>query len=275
MKKIVESPAKVNIGLWVLSKRPDGYHDIFTLFHTISLKDRIHIEPSVKLSVKTTNPRLPENEENIVYRALKKYEEWTGIEPKYRIFIEKNIPVGAGLGGGSSNAAAVLKAVNELEGNLLTEEELMEVGKTVGADVPFFIKGGFAKGEGIGDKLTFFDKRFKEEIIIVYPDIEVSTKEIYSLVGQNNLTKKEEIPIIDSLLGDINLLLENVENTLGEIAKERYPVINEVMNTLSFLGYSPYISGSGSGVFALGKAKEELRQICKLKGWRLIETALE
>ncbi len=274
MKKII-SPAKVNLGLWVLEKRPDGYHEILTYFHTIDLSDYITITRSPKLIVETTNPEIPSNEGNIVYKALKKFEEWTGIEPLYKVFIEKNIPAGAGLGGGSSNAAAVLKAINEIEGNPLTEEELLKLAATIGADVPFFIKGGFARAEGIGDRLTFLDKTFNEEIFIVFPNVSIPTKEIYQAVTEKNLTKKEEIPIIDSLLGDINKFLDSIENTLGNIAQEKYPVVKEVVNTLEYLGYRAFVSGSGSAVFALGKPSEKLKIICKTKNWRLIETALK
>ena len=276
MEKVkILSPAKINIGLWITGKRPDGYHEIFTLFHTIDLNDYIHIEPYHKLSVSSTSPKVPENKENIVYKALKKFEEWTGIQTNYRILIEKNIPVGAGLGGGSSNAAAVLKKINELEGNPLSEEELMKLGSTLGADIPFFIKGGFAKAEGIGDKLIFLEKRFKNELFIIYPNIEVSTKEIYSMVTENILTKKEEIPIIDGLLEDLDNLIDNIENTLGELAQEKYPVVKEVMNTLKYLGYRPNISGSGSSVYAFGSPTEEIERICKVKNWKLIKTALK
>jgi 4-diphosphocytidyl-2-C-methyl-D-erythritol kinase len=274
MKKIL-SPAKVNLGLWVLEKRPDGYHEILTYFHTVALADYITISKAPRLSVETSNPQVPENEENIVYKALKTFEEWTGIEPLYRVYIEKNIPVGAGLGGGSSNAAVVLKEVNKMEGNPLSDEELFKLASTVGADVPFFLKGGFAKAEGIGEKLTFFDKSFKDEIFIIFPGVSIPTKDIYMAVTEKNLTKKEEIPIIDSLLGDFETFLNNVKNTLGEIAQEKFPVVREVVNTLEYLGYRAFISGSGSGVFAPGKPSEQLKIICRTKGWKLIETALK
>ncbi len=273
--KTVVSPAKVNLGLWVLRKRPDGYHDIFTYFHTLELADRITITRSPKLIVETSNSLVPQNEENIVYKALKKFEEWTGLEPNYKVFIEKNIPVGGGLGGGSSNAAAVLKAVNELEGNPLNEDELFQLASTIGSDVPFFLKGGFAKAEGIGEKLTFLEERLNRKLFIIYPNIPVSTKEIYKGVTEKNLTKKEEIPIIDSLLRDVDEFLNNIENTLGKIAEEKYPVVKEVVNTLKYLGYKPHITGSGSSVFAFGEPDRKVEVVCKTKGWRLIKTYLK
>ena len=273
--KVLFSPAKINLGLWILGKRPDGYHNIFTIYHTVDFGDKIYIKKSVKLKVSTSSPLVPEDEENIVFKTLKKFEEWTGIEPNYEVFIEKNIPVGAGLGGGSSNSAVVLKAVNELEGNPLTEQELFNLASTLGADVPFFLKGGFAIGEGIGDKLRFLDKKLNREIFIIYPNIQVSTKKIYELVREDLLTKKDEIPIISNLDSDFEEWLSYIENRLGDIAKEEYPIIKEVLHTLEFLGYKGYVSGSGSSVYAFGTADERLELICKSKGWKLIKTRLK
>ncbi len=269
------SPAKINLGLWVLSKRPDGYHEILTYFHTLDFYDVITISKAPKLIVEVNHPDVPSGEENIVYKALKTFEEWTGIEPLYKINIQKNIPVGAGLGGGSSNAATVLKAVNQIEGNPLSEEELIQLASTIGADVPFFIKGGFAKAEGIGEKLTFFENTINKDVFIIYPNIHIPTGEIYRAVTEKNLTKKEDIPIIDSLLGNFEEFLDSLQNTLGDIASEKYPVVKEVVNTLQYLGYRPHITGSGSGVFVIGKPTEKVKIICKTKGWRLIKTALK
>ena len=273
--KILFSPAKINLGLWILGKRPDGYHNIFTIYHTVDFGDKIYIKKSVKLKVSTSSLLVPEDEENIVFKTLKKFEEWTGIEPNYEVFIEKNIPVGAGLGGGSSNSAVVLKAINELEGNPLTEQELFNLASTLGADVPFFLKGGFAIGEGIGDKLRFLDKKLNREIFIIYPNIQVSTKRIYELVREDLLTKKDEIPIISNLDSDFEEWLPYIENRLGDIAKEEYPIIKEILHTLEFLGYKGYISGSGSSVYAFGTVDEKLELICKSKGWKLIKTRLK
>ncbi|NPA57921.1 MAG: 4-(cytidine 5'-diphospho)-2-C-methyl-D-erythritol kinase [Aquificae bacterium] len=271
---ILKSPAKVNLGLWITGKRADGYHEIFTIFHTLSLHDRIFIKPSHSFKVETTSPLIPQ-EENIVHTVGKRFEEWTGIKPEVEIFIEKNIPVGGGLGGGSSNAATVLKYLNKMYGEPLSEEDLFRFASTLGADVPFFLKGGYAIGEGIGDRLTFLDKRLKREIFIVYPNIPVNTAEIYGKITPQMLTKKEELNIIVSLLEDVEKLIEYSENTLGKVVAEYYPEVGEVINTLRHLGYRPMVSGSGSSVFAFGAPSEQLATVCRVKGWKLIKTALE
>ena len=273
MEKL-KSFAKVNIGLWITGKRADGYHEIYTVFHTISLHDEITIKHFPSPTV-ITYPYNINQEENTVFRALKIFEEWTGIKPKLKVEIYKRIPIGAGLGGGSSNAATVLKYVNNLYNNPLKEKELFEIAKSIGADVPLFLKGGMAVGEGIGDKLRFLDKKLNEKIFIIYPNVPISSKDIYKKVTLEMLTRKEEIHIIDSLLDDFRELFTKAENKLGEIVEESFPQVKEVVNTLQFLGYRPLISGSGSSVFAVGKAVEELKKICDIKGWRLIETALK
>ncbi len=276
MEKKVFAYGKINLGLWVIGKRPDGYHDIYTLMHTISLKDEIVIKPSSTLKVKSSSPLIPENEGNIVYKTAKLFEEYTGIPQNYEITIYKNIPVGAGLGGGSSNAAAVLKTLNELSGNPLTEEELYEIAEKIGADVPFFIKGGMAVAEGKGEKLKHFEKTLNENIFIIYPNIQVSTERIYKLINEKLLTKEDKINIIDSLLAEyeIEKYLEGLENILGEVAKELYPEIKEVENTLSYLGYKGFVTGSGSGVFGFGSPSDELKKACELRGWKIFEAKL-
>ncbi len=266
---ILQAPAKVNLGLWVLSKLPDGYHEILTFIHKVSLYDRIFIKPAPFLTVKTTNPKVPAGEENIVYKTVKAFEGFTGFEANFEILIEKNIPVGGGLGGGSSDAATVLKYLNEYFGKPLTEEDMQSLAASIGSDVPAFLKEGLVKVEGTGDKVSETGCKFNEELFIVYPNEESSTQEMYQSITPELLTKREEIPIIDNLLGDVENLLANVENTLGRIAAEKLPVVKEVLNTLEYLGYKPYITGSGSSVFALGQPSKQLENVCKTKGWTL------
>lgn len=273
----VLSPAKINIGLWVSRKRDDGYHDIFTFMHTIKLYDRIFIKPSVKTTIKTSLSEAElEDKNNIIYKALAEFENLTGLRDEFEIFVEKNIPLGAGLGGGSSNAAAVIKFLNEYFNKPLSEDDLIQVAKRVGADVPFFIKGGFALAEGIGEKITPLEKQDEIDIFIIYPNIKSNTKLVYSNVKVNQLTATEKLIIIYNLQREygIKKLLEVAENTLGDIAKRLYPQIDEVVRFLEGLGFRAYISGSGSSVYCLGKPTPDIKLACKVRGWRLIETTL-
>lgn len=268
------SPAKINIGLWITGKRVDNYHNIYSYIHKISLYDKIYIKPSYFLKIKTSSPNVPEGEENIVFKAVKTFENYTGIEANFDIFIEKNIPVGSGLGGGSSNAAAVLNFLNKHFEYPLTEEELIKIGSYVGSDVPFFFKKGLVKVRGKGDILEETGFSFSEDIFIIYPSVESKTSEIYSKVNLQMLTKEEDLFKIDSLLGEFEKFLEKIENTLGKLAAENYPQIKEVLNSLEYLGFKGYITGTGSAVFIVGKPSEDVLKICRVKGWKLFEAKL-
>jgi len=274
--EILYSPAKINLGLWIVDKRPDGYHEIFTLYHTLDFYDRIIIQEHPFLEVKTSLPEIKQ-EENIVYKAISLFESYTGIEQNLQVIIEKNIPVGGGLGGGSSNAATVLNYLNKKHGNILPEEKLFEIAVKLGADVPFFLKGGFAIGEGIGEKLTFLPKTLNEEIFIIYPNIKSDTKTVYSKVDKSILTNKGDLNIILSLINeyDIKKLEAYIENKLGNVALDLYPEIKEVYDFLNYLGFSPKVSGSGSCVYVIGKPTAEVEKAAAIKGWRLIKTKLK
>ncbi|MDQ7082716.1 MAG: hypothetical protein Q9N34_06995 [Aquificota bacterium] len=169
------SPAKVNLGLWLVGKRSDGYHDILTVFHAIDLCDEIEIrEGPLRVETSTGIPQ----EENLVFKALAELQRRPGAEPgALSIYINKKIPVGAGLGGGSSNVASVLKEVNRIIGEPLSEEELIEIGGMCSSDVPFFFRGGTALGMGRGDILEEID-RLELEITLLVPNVEASTNSL-------------------------------------------------------------------------------------------------
>ncbi|WP_028950805.1 4-(cytidine 5'-diphospho)-2-C-methyl-D-erythritol kinase [Sulfurihydrogenibium subterraneum] len=273
--KVLLSPAKVNIGLWIVGKRDDGYHNISSFFHTVDLYDRIFIKPSHNLTVKCSllDPDLQE-EKNIVYKTVVLFEKITGINQNWEIFIEKNIPVGGGLGGGSSNAAVVLQFLNTYYGNPLSEKDLFDLAVKIGADVPFFLKGGFALAEGVGEKLTFFDQRLNDELFLIYPNVKSNTGEVYSKVDKNMLTNKDDLNIILNLISEYGTkkIFEVAENKLGDVAKTLYPEIEEVYKFLEYLGYKPFITGSGSTVYCVGSPLQEVETACKVRNWKLIKT---
>jgi len=266
---LLKSYAKVNLGLWVINKRPDGYHNIISYVHKISLHDIIQIKPYIKLRVRTSNPLIPENENNIVYKAVRAFEDFTGLKANFDIYIQKNIPVGAGLGGGSSNVATVLNFLNEYFGKPIQKEDMLKIASYIGSDVPLFFKEGLLKISGKGETVEETGIKYNEELVLIYPNLEVKTKEVYQNITYDMLTNPNNINIINSLLRDVSSLVNASENTLGNLAKEIFPVIKEVENTFKFLGYNPFITGSGSCVCAIGTANEDLDKICKIKGWRL------
>ena len=264
MKRVL-SPAKVNLGLWILGKRSDGYHEILTLFHAIDLCDEITIKEG-PLDVRTSTG-IP-MEENLVYRALLELRRRVGREPEVSVFIQKRIPEGSGLGGGSSNVAVVLKAVNEMLGKPLDTEELREIAGLVSSDAPFFFEGGTAIGRGRGEiieKVEPLDLR----ITLVIPPVKASTKEVYSSLREEHFSSVDMDRIIEALREG---RFDTLENRLGELACEIYPEIGEVVRFLRFLGLKPLVSGSGSAVFYIGKPSPELVRGARLRGWRVVET---
>ncbi|MEO2069397.1 MAG: 4-(cytidine 5'-diphospho)-2-C-methyl-D-erythritol kinase [Desulfurobacteriaceae bacterium] len=271
MKLILPSPAKINLSLWVKGKRTDGYHEIITVMHTINLIDTISFLPADRLefSIKGNNS-LPLGKDNLIIKACKLFEEKTGIKPKVKITLEKKIPVGAGLGGGSSNAATTLKGLNIIYGKPLKEEELFELATQLGSDVPFFLKGGLAIAYGRGEKLKNYKKgNFK--ILLVYPYFSCSTKEVYEAMPpvkkDVSLEDAEQLIVMPLLTENLKELEENMENDL-ELSKALcITQVKEVKKALEAIGLKALMSGSGSSVFAL--IKEEKIDLTPLKkfGW--------
>ena len=263
------SPAKINLGLWILGKRPDGYHELITLYREIPLYDEIYIKEGI-LRV-DTSINIPQ-EENIVYKGLKEFERITGLPVEFSIFIQKNIPIGAGLGGGSSNLANVIKKVNELLGNPLSGEELIVFLGSISADAPFFLKGGSAIGRGIGELIEPVEIKLKGKLTLIIPNVQSSTARIYGAVSPEHYVSREyaEERVREVIEGNI----EALENVLGEIAKEIYPEIREVVRFVEHFGFKPFITGSGSGVFFFGEAPEEMKRGAKGRFWKVIELDL-
>jgi 4-diphosphocytidyl-2-C-methyl-D-erythritol kinase len=259
------SPAKVNLGLWILGKRDDGYHEIFTIYHTVSLFDEVFIREG-PLRVETSN-NIPQ-EENLVYRALRLMEKRLGKELELSVYIHKNIPQGAGLGGGSSNCAVVLKAVNDLLGKPLSTEELEEIVKSVSSDGVFFLYGGTAVGRGRGDTVEPI-KHIDLKLTLIYPNVQAHTGRVYSMVKDVSLTPDlDSDKIIQSVLEG---KFEVLENRLGALAMEIFPEMREVYRFVEYLGYKPMISGSGSCIFYIGEASQEVQKAALLRGWKLYQ----
>ncbi len=263
MRRVL-APAKVNLGLWILGKRPDGYHEILTIFHSVDLCDEITIkEGPLDVQTSTGIPR----EENLVYRALLEFGRRIGKMPEVSVFIHKNIPEGSGLGGGSSNVAVVLKAVNEMMGEPLDTEELKEIAGLISSDAPFFFECGTAVGRGRGELIEKVEA-LNLTVTLVIPPVKSSTKAVYSNVKEDHFSSMDIKKVLEALKeGSFDLL----ENKLGELACEMYPEIGEVVRFLRFLGLKPLVSGSGSAVFYIGSSSPELERGARLRGWRVVE----
>ena len=266
------SPAKINLFLHVAGKRSDGYHEIVSLMCCVSLYDILHIDfGNAATSLTCTDPEIPCNEKNHAVKAsnlfLKKFKKYIGV----KIHLEKNIPSGAGLGGGSSNAASVLSALNSYFGYPFTLEELMATGLEIGADVPFFLFNKPALATGIGEKLENYALELPYKILIVYPGFSVLTADIYKNLNLRLTNCKKKLKSLSLKQGfDAQLLCNDLEHVTASM----YPEINKVKKAiLEQKASGVLMSGSGSSVFGLftdGDSAEKAGMVLSLnRGWRV------
>jgi 4-diphosphocytidyl-2-C-methyl-D-erythritol kinase len=238
----IKANAKINFGLKICGKRPDGYHLIDTVMHSVNLYDLIEIEKAEEIAVICSNSDINEKE-NIAYKAAELFFLKTGISSGAKIKIQKNIPTCAGMGGGSADAAAVLVGLNNLYGANLSEQTLCEMALKLGADVPFFIKGGCQRAEGIGEILTPFEPLEKGYIVLAKADKKPSTAEMYRIIDNNEQVDVNIEKILNCIKeNDLSGLSKNLcnafETAWGNSAlKERMSAFSPL--TVSLTGSGP------------------------------------
>ncbi len=260
----VFSPAKINLGLWITGKRSDLYHEILTVYHKINLFDEIEIEPFSDNVVEVVKANIP-SEENLVTKGLNLIYSLKPLKNFYRIRITKNIPIGGGLGGGSSNLATVLKAINALENNIFTEKELEDICASLSTDSVFFLKEEKAAvGYSKGDKLKPLEP-LNLDITLIFPKIISKTKEVYQNLKEQDFSKIS----IEELMSIYknNLLLENIKNDLTTSATQLYPEIGEIIRFLESFNIRAHLSGSGSTVFVIGLLPKEIIKALEGRSW--------
>ena len=256
---------KINLGLDVLGKRQNGYHDVRMVMQTVYLYDQVRIEkakePGIHLSSNLFY--LPVNENNLAYRAADLLMKECGIKEGVKITLEKHIPVAAGMAGGSSNAAAVLFGMNRMFALGLSQEELMALGVTLGADVPYCILRGTVLAEGIGERLTPLPAMPKCYVLLAKPPISVSTKTVYEKLDSHAI---EEHPNIDGIIEglrrqNLDQVAASMGNVLERVTVEEYPVIEEIKAVMRGEGaLNAMMSGSGPTVFGLYDDKRKARK---------------
>lgn len=267
------SPAKVNLRLEILKKREDGYHELRSILQKINLHDLLHfsLKKERGISITTDHPNLPVGKGNLVYQAVQSILKKSDYQGGVLIEIEKRIPLGAGLGGGSSNAATALKAMNQLLKIDLPKKELMRMGLEIGADVPFFFFEGAAIVSGIGERLK------KIELpglwyVLIYPNFEVSTRWAY----QNFILTKRQFHFnLHKLLRTPKEISCLLWNDLEEVVSREYPQIGVMKKMLYSAGaLGTLMTGSGPTVFGVfseeGGASEAYKKVRKMvrgKGW--------
>lgn len=262
MKEIsVKALAKINLGLDVVRRREDGYHEVRMVMQTIHLFDRLQIvrNASGNITMSTNLPFLPTNENNLVYRAAKLLKDEFQIKDGIDVKLHKHIPVAAGMAGGSTDAAAVLYGMNRIFGLGLSREDLMQRGVKLGADVPYCVMRGTALAEGIGEELTALPPMVKCPVLIAKPQISVSTKFVYENLKLNEQTVHPDIDrlVLDIKAKDLHAIAADMGNVLETVTIPNYPIIAEIKDHMMEHGaINSMMSGSGPTVFGLFENEE-------------------
>lgn len=244
--------AKINIGLRILGKRTDGYHNIETVFHQIDLYDELSLEPAETVRLTTTSSEVPSDSTNLCLRAVQLFREHTGHREGIDIRLVKRIPVGAGLGGGSSDAAAVLVALNKLWKMGMQARELESLAARLGSDVPFFVQGGTAAGTSRGEVLDQFNVSVPYWILTVTPPIHISTAWAYSKVQSEAKTDAAPLrTLVENNMTEPGKLHAGIRNDFEELVFQSHPEIRHLKDKLERVGaIFAQLSGSGSSVFS-------------------------
>lgn len=265
-KMNLKALGKINLGLDVLGRRENGYHDVRMVMQTVYLYDQICMEKKKEsgIEIKTNLYYLPVNENNLAYKAARLLMDEFGIEEGIKVGLEKHIPVAAGMAGGSSDAAAVLFGINRMFGLGLSTEELMERGVSIGADVPYCVMRGTVLAEGIGERLTPLPALPRCAVLLAKPPVAVSTKLVYEKLDSREILKH---PNIDGLIeglknGSLCEVAAHMGNVLEDVTASEYPVIERIKNAMKEEGaLNAMMSGSGPTVFGLFDDKRKAKQV--------------
>ena len=268
-KMELKALGKINLGLDVLGRRENGYHDVRMVMQTVYLYDQIRMEKTKKPGIEllTNLFYLPVNENNLAYQAADLLMKEFHVKEGVKITLDKHIPVAAGMAGGSSNAAAVLFGINRMFSLGLSQKELMERGVTLGADVPYCVMRGTVLAEGIGEILTPLPACPKCHVLIAKPPINVSTKFVYTNLRANELTCH---PDIDGQIralqdGDLEAVCKKMGNVLETVTIPAYPIIQTIKDKMMQCGaVNAMMSGSGPTVFGIFKEREQAEKAAEL-----------
>ncbi len=276
----IKSPAKINLGLKVYRKREDGFHEVETILQMVDLYDTItlrRIEGDI-IVVSCNNNSVPEDENNLVYRAAELIQRHIKVDKGLLIKIDKHIPVSAGLGGGSSNAAVTLLGLNRLWDLGLKKDKLIDLAKLLGSDVPFFIFGTRAIGRGRGEELQPLSSGERIPIVLVNPNLSLSTSWVYKNLNLRLTNKENSINLLTPLLerGEIKKIGRYIFNDLESSAIKRFPVIKDIKDKLWSLGaVCSMMSGSGSTVFGIFTDYNIAKEAChklRIEEWSVFLT---
>ena len=247
--------AKINLGLDVIGRLPNGYHEVKMIMQSVGICDELTFEKRPSgITVTTDSGELPTDENNLIYRAAKLLLDTCAVKEGVRIHLTKRIPIAAGMAGGSTDAAATLKAVNQLFRFGKTKEELMELGVKIGADVPYCILGGTALAEGIGERLTPLPPMPDCHLLVAKPDINVSTKYVYTTLDAAPILFHPDIDGMTAAIfaGDLTGITARLGNVLETVTVPAHPIISKIKEKFLELGSDGVLmSGSGPTVFGI------------------------
>lgn len=268
-KIVINAMAKINLGLDVLRRRENGYHDVKMIMQTVNIYDTLEMvkREDSQIIIKVDAMELPTDENNLIYKATKLLFEKRGINEGVEITLTKRIPIAAGMAGGSTDAAAALVGINRLFDLGFTIKELKEIGVKIGADVPYCIEGGTALSEGIGEILTKLPDAPDCYVVVAKPEISVSTKYVYENLHANELKYHPDIDgMVEAIRNqDLDGVCKRMENVLETVTEKKYPVISQLKQLLLDAGAeNSLMSGSGPTVFAIFKEEAKAKEALKL-----------
>lgn len=272
MQIIEKAPAKINLGLDIAGKRSDGFHELAMIMVSVDLNDYVTLEhlDADQIILESSCSKVPLNEKNDVYKAAKMLKADFGITTGVRIYLEKSIPVCAGLGGGSSDAAATLRGLNRLWNLNLSKEELISYGFRIGSDVPYCLEAGCAMITGKGEEVSCLDASLSAWAVLVKPDFGVSTRTIFKDIQPETISRVPIEELKTSLLaGDYDKMLTFMGNSLEDVTIAKRPFIQKVKDRMIKSGADvALMSGSGPTVFALCRtSKQADRVVNSMKGF--------
>lgn len=270
MQQVIrKARAKINLGLDVVKRREDGYHEVKMIMQTVDLYDELTIckteQPGIQITTNVGD--IPVNEDNLIYKTAKLMLDKYSIQQGIAVHLKKVIPVAAGMAGGSTDAAATFTGLNQLFDLKIPDEELMKMAVKIGADVPYCIMGGTALSEGIGEILTPLPNPPQCHLVIAKPDIYVSTKYVYENLHANELKHHPDIDaMIESLRArDLRKMSQQMENVLELVTASEYPIIEEIKDTMKKCGaWNALMSGSGPTVFGIFDREEDANKAKEL-----------
>lgn len=260
----IKAYAKINLGLDVVRRLENGYHEVKMIMQTVNIYDELAFEKTDGEIILTTDSgELPLDENNLIYKAVRLMQDTYGISEGVKVHLQKNIPIAAGMAGGSTDAAAAMIAMKELFSLEVTKDDLMKLGVKIGADVPYCIMGGTALAEGIGEKLTALTKAPVCYLVVAKPDINVSTKFVYEHLDAAGVQKHPDIDgMVEAIKqGDLQGITKRMENVLETVTIPAHPIIATIKEKMLDAGaMNSLMSGSGPTVFGIFTEYEKAQQ---------------